>query len=64
VTLPAGAPDWARKLLADPQTSGGLLVSCAPESVESVLREFRTRGFAEAAVIGKVRSGPARLTVA
>src|SRR5262245_21513982 len=63
VALPAGFPDWKRKLLADPQTSGGLLVSCAPESVQSVLAEFQKRGFAEAAVVGKVRTGPARLTV-
>ena len=27
-TLPAGAPGWQRKLLTDPQTSGGLLVAC------------------------------------
>ena len=27
VGLPAGLPDWALHLLADPQTSGGLLVA-------------------------------------
>src|SRR3990167_9568643 len=31
VSLPAGAPEWQRKLVTDPQTSGGLLVACAPE---------------------------------
>src|SRR5258705_113711 len=30
VALPAGAPEWQRKLFSDPQTSGGLLVACAP----------------------------------
>jgi selenide, water dikinase len=45
-------------LLTDPQTSGGLLVSCAPEAVDRVLETFRADGFAEAAVIGDVRSGP------
>ena len=31
VELPADLPDWQRHLLTDPQTSGGLLVACAPE---------------------------------
>jgi len=62
VDLPAGAPEWMTKLLTDPQTSGGLLVSCAPDAVQPVLNEFRKRGFDEAAVIGGIRSGPARLT--
>jgi selenide,water dikinase len=43
-----------RALLTDPQTSGGLLVSCAPSEVERVLSVFRHEGFADAAVIGKV----------
>jgi selenide,water dikinase len=63
VALPAGFADWKRKLLCDPQTSGGLLVSCAADAVQPVLNEFRNRGFAEAAIIGSVSAGPARLTV-
>jgi selenide,water dikinase len=63
VALPAGFAEWKRKLLCDPQTSGGLLVSCAPHAVEAVLNEFRKRGFAEAMVIGGIKTGPARLTV-
>jgi selenide,water dikinase len=63
VALPAGFPDWKRKLIADPQTSGGLLVSCAPDAVQGVLAEFKKRGFAQAAVVGRVSAGPARLTV-
>lgn len=31
VVLSDDLPDWQRLLLADPQTSGGLLVACAPE---------------------------------
>jgi selenide, water dikinase len=46
-------------LLTDPQTAGGLLVSCAPGAVEQVLAIFREEGFAEAAVIGDMRSGRA-----
>jgi selenide,water dikinase len=51
----------ARALLTDPQTSGGLLVACAPDAVGDVLATFRAHGFAEAAVIGSVAPGPARL---
>ena len=31
--------------LTDPQTSGGLLVACAPEAVDEVLATFRAEGF-------------------
>ncbi len=63
VALEAGLPPLARDLLTDPQTSGGLLVSCAPDAVEGVLAVFRKEGFATAAVIGRVEAGPARLRV-
>ena len=55
--------EWKRKLLTDPQTSGGLLVACAAEAENSVLEIFRNKGFAEARVIGSLAAGPARLTV-
>jgi selenide,water dikinase len=63
VALPADFPEWKRKLLTDPQTSGGLLVSCAPNAVEAVLEQFEKRGFGQAAVIGATAGGPAKLTV-
>ncbi len=64
VVLPADFADWKRKLLSDPQTSGGLLVSCSAEAADSVLLAFRSRGFEEARVIGKVTEGAPRLNVA
>jgi selenide,water dikinase len=63
VRLPAGAPDWVRKLVTDPQTSGGLLVACAPQAERDVLRVFAERGFAEARPIGRLTAGAPRLTV-
>jgi selenide,water dikinase len=63
VQLPAGAPEWQRKLLSDPQTSGGLLVACAPRAEKAVLAEFAKRGFAEARTIGRLAAGAPRLTV-
>jgi selenide,water dikinase len=41
-------------LLCDPQTSGGLLVSCSPESVAEVLQVFRGQGFWAAAEVGEL----------
>jgi selenide,water dikinase len=58
VDLPAGLPAVAQALLTDPQTSGGLLVSCDPACVDDVLAVFRTQGFAHAAVVGEVLPGP------
>lgn len=53
-----------KALLTDPQTSGGLLVACAPEAVDEVLAIFRKEGFGHAAVIGETLAGPARVAVA
>ncbi len=50
-------------LFTDPQTSGGLLVACAPDAVDEVLALFHTDGFSRAAVIGEVIEGPAHVTV-
>ena len=54
VELPAGFEPVAKALLTDPQTSGGLLVSCAPDSAGEVLAIFRRHGFEAAAVIGEI----------
>jgi selenide, water dikinase len=51
-------------LLTDPQTSGGLLVSCAPEAVGEVLALFAREGFADATVIGEMTAGPSQVEVA
>ncbi|HSA90600.1 MAG TPA: selenide, water dikinase SelD [Burkholderiales bacterium] len=55
--------EWQRKLLTDPQTSGGLLVACAPDVQAKVLDAFRSQGFGEARIIGRLASGEPRLTV-
>ena len=41
-------------LLTDPQTSGGLLVACASESVAEVLAVFAQHGFAQACEVGEI----------
>ena len=54
VALPASFAAEDRALLTDPQTSGGLLVSCAPSAVDEVLAIFHRHGFEQAAVVGSV----------
>ncbi len=63
VDLPAAMPEWQRKLLCDPQTSGGLLVSCAEEVVDQVLAAFRAEGFDDACRIGRMEDVPPRVRV-
>ena len=55
VALPQGFAEADQALLCDPQTSGGLLVSCTPDAVAEVLAVFRRHGFDAAAVVGEVR---------
>ena len=63
VKLPASMPDWQRHLLTDPQTSGGLLISCAPGRAEAIVRSIVAAGYASTRVIGHAASGPAVVTV-
>lgn len=55
--------DVQRAVLTDPQTSGGLLVSCRHDAVEQVLQVFARHGFGSACVIGNMQAGPARVVV-
>lgn len=64
VRLPAGMPDWRRHLLTDPQTSGGLLVACAPEAAQGILAVIRAAGHRDAAVIGRTTAGTPSVAVA
>ena len=54
IELPQGFSALDQALLSDPQTSGGLLVSCAPEAVDAVMTIFRQHGFAAACEIGEI----------
>ena len=63
VRMPGGAPDWHRKVLTDPQTSGGLLVACDRETAPAVLDVFRNEGFKHVAIIGSLESGASEVVV-
>jgi selenide,water dikinase len=61
IGLPVDFGAVRQALLCDPQTSGGLLVSCAPEAAQKVLDVFKRHGFDSAAVVGQTLpagSGP------
>jgi selenide, water dikinase len=60
VTLPGDFPEWKKKLISDPQTSGGLLVACSSGSEKEVLSLFAKQAF-DAKVIGRMSAGPARI---
>jgi selenide,water dikinase len=63
VLLPRDFESIDQSLLTDPQTSGGLLVSCTPQALPQVLGVFAQHGFAQAGVIGHVQAGPAGLQI-
>ncbi|MBS7777956.1 selenide, water dikinase SelD [Acidovorax sp. CCYZU-2555] len=63
IVIDAQVPASLQALLTDPQTSGGLLVSCTPGSVQQVLDLFAAQGFAQAGVIGRMEAGAAQVSV-
>ena len=66
IALPAGFAAEDQALLSDPQTSGGLLVSCDAATLPEVRAIFERHGFGAVAEIGEVvaaRDGQARLQV-
>ena len=63
VTLPQDFPDWQRHLLTDPQTSGGLLVSCAPERADAIVQTIIAAGYPATRVIGAAEAGPPKIRV-
>lgn len=57
IKLPPGLPDWQRHLLTDPQTSGGLLVSCASDQADAIVQKIVAAGHSAARVIGRTEIG-------
>ncbi len=63
VTLPADCPDWQRHLLTDPQTSGGLLISCETGSAEGHVQRIIADGYPFARIVGNIEAGPPSIRV-
>lgn len=57
VNFEEGVEEWQRSVMADAQTSGGLMVACDPASADEVLEVFRQGGFTDATVIGRMEAG-------
>jgi selenide,water dikinase len=57
VSLAASIDEAGKALLTDPQTSGGLLVACRPDTVADVMGIFSDEGFGRAAVVGEIVAG-------
>lgn len=55
--------EWQQRVLADAQTSGGLLVSVSENEAENVLKKFQLAGFEQASIIGKMQTGSPRVVV-
>jgi selenide,water dikinase len=55
--LPVAFELWQRQLLTDPQTSGGLLIACAPDEAASILSEIQDAGYRSARIIGEMTAG-------
>ena len=63
VTRPADWSELDEILWCDPQTSGGLMVSCRDSAVEDVLACFYEAGHDAARVIGRMEAGDAGVRV-
>ena len=55
--------EGVRKVLADAQTSGGLLLAAPPDRVEALVADLQQRGTPAAAVIGEMVAGESRIEV-
>jgi selenide,water dikinase len=63
IVLPPGTLEWQRLLYCDPQTSGGLLVSCAAQEADVLLQTIVADGNPAARIIGEVREGASKVVV-
>jgi selenide,water dikinase len=52
-----------KNILADPITSGGLLLAVPAEKAGQLLTMLKQEGIAEAAIIGRVSAGDPRIIV-
>jgi selenide,water dikinase len=57
VVLPPAMEGWQRGLLTDPQTSGGLLIACAPGRAAALRDEIEAASYPRASIIGSVVKG-------
>ncbi len=59
VQMATNVPEHLRRVLFDPQTSGGLLISVPAEKADELLVKLKTSGLDGAAIVGEVVREPA-----
>ena len=62
ITIPETMEQWQKNMLTDPQTSGGLMVSCPPERADEIITLFHAQGYSFAKQIGSMEAGAAHVT--
>ena len=63
VTISPTITVWQRHLLTDPQTSGGLLIACAPDRADAIRRAVVDAGYPFTSIIGHAVDGPPAVKV-
>jgi selenide, water dikinase len=63
VVLPTEFPEWQKALLTDPQTSGGLLIACSPDTAEQLRTQIEEAGYPLARIIGRVKPGGSQVRI-
>jgi selenide,water dikinase len=63
ILWPDSLPQWQRHLLTDPQTSGGLLVSCARARADTILSMLKSQGYPAARAVGRAEAGAPAVNV-
>ena len=63
ITLPKNLKDWQKNILTDPQTSGGLLLSCSQDQAGAILSLFHKHKYQHAAIIGEISRGSPSIDV-
>ncbi|MBR1169682.1 selenide, water dikinase SelD [Bradyrhizobium liaoningense] len=63
VLLPTSFLDWERDLLTDPQTSGGLLIACAPDKANTLATFIAAEGYPATRIVGSFANGPAGVSI-
>ena len=63
ITLPKNLKDWQKNILTDPQTSGGLLLSCSQDQADTILSLFHKHKYQHAAIIGEISRGSPSIDV-
>jgi len=63
VQMAASVPEYLQRVLFDPQTSGGLLISVPAEKADELLDKLKASGSDGAAIVGEVVREPAGMIV-